>query len=524
MTAKTIENKINKEWKDICRDRNIPKRCERSFVATNTRLAAFHHLIKTHKPGPLLKIRPIIANKGGPTEKIAWLLSKTLSPLLKDVSSHILVPSSDSLMEAISDITTETLSRHRHQCSLDVVALYTSVPVAEALDAVRTKLSQNVSAVPHPLQIEDLIRLLSVSFRLTYFHHDGKVYRQIAGLPMGNAVSGIIAILFMDSIERRALNLFARCPFFKRYIDDCYVLLEHAQDARGLQQLLNSQHPAIKFELEECKQAEDSTSTTLSLLDLTVTINSTGEASFDFYTKSAKSDIFIHKDSSVPWNQKRAAIRNEAKHIEARSGDNKERNLANFEGKLRQNGYSSGDIERARSSGRPTSRTRPNGKMFYLDLPYLVVGTERKVRRAFAREGINIRTYRKATTVLDVVRPKQPEARHCPWETCTMKEAGKCFIKNCVYQITCTPCGRRYVGSTTRPVHERIREHTSTGRGSTIHGHLLACGGGTAKVRVRITAREKDEVNTRLREVIMIKKLQPELNTQEESDLIDLVF
>jgi len=522
MTAKTIENKLNKEWKDICRDRNVPKRCERSFVATSTSLASFHYLIKTHKAGPLLKIRPIVANKGSPTEKIAWLLSRTLSPLLKDVSSH--VPSSDSLMEAISNVTPETLSRHRHQCSLDVVALYTSVPVVEALEAVRAKLSVNANLVPHPLQIEDLIRLLSASFKLTYFHHEGKIYRQIAGLPMGSAVSGIVAILFMDSIERRALNLFARCPFFKRYVDDCYVLLESAQDAQEIQQLFNSQHPAIKFELEECTQAEDATSTTLSLLDLTVTINSTGEASYDFYTKSAKSDIFIHKDSSLPWNQKTAAIRNEAKRIEARSGNNRARNLATFERKLQHNGYSCEDIQRARPSRNSTTRTRPSGRIFYLDLPYLGEGTEHKVRSAFAREGITIRTYRKSTTVLDVVRPRQTGARRCPWETCTTKEAGKCFIKNCVYELTCTPCGRRYVGSTTRPVHERIREHTTTGRGSTIHSHLLACGGGTAKTRVRIVAREKDEVNTRLREVIVIKKLQPELNTQEESDLIDLVF
>ena len=45
-----------------------------------------------------------------------------------------------------------------------------------------------------------------------------------------------------------------------------------------------------------------------------------------------------------------------------------------------------------------------------------------------------------------------------------------------------------------------------------------------AQVRVTILAKEKDEVNTRLREVIMIKRLQPELNTRTESDLVDHVF
>ena len=93
-----------------------------------------------------------------------------------------------------------------------------------------------------------------------------------------------------------------------------------------------------------------------------------------------------------------------------------------------------------------------------------------------------------------------------------------------VYEITCSPCGGRYIGSTTRPLHERIKEHTATGRGSAIHGHLLGCGEGTAQVQVRVLTREKDEVNTRLGEAIAIKRLRPELNTRADSDLVDLVF
>ena len=160
----------------------------------------------------------------------------------------------------------------------------------------------------------------------------------------------------------------------------------------------------------------------------------------------------------------------------------------------------------------------------YIDLPYLGEGAEHRVRRAFAREGIIIQPYRRSTTILDVVRPRQPEVRRCAWDNCPSRATRKCFVRNCVYQLICTPCGRRYVGSTTRAVHERIREHTTSGRGSTVHSHLMACGGGAPKVNVRIIAREKDEVNTRLREAIVIKKTQPELNVREDGDLVDLIF
>ena len=75
ITAKTIEGRINKEWRAISRTRGVPLHCEKSFISNNTRLATFHHLVKTHKPGPRLKIRPIVASRGGPTERILWLLS-----------------------------------------------------------------------------------------------------------------------------------------------------------------------------------------------------------------------------------------------------------------------------------------------------------------------------------------------------------------------------------------------------------------------------------------------------------------
>lgn len=266
--------------------------------------------------------------------------------------------------------------------------------------------------------------------------------------------------------------------------------------------------------------------TSLSLLDLNIRISNRGKATFNFYTKEAKSSVFMHKESALPWRQKEAAIHNEQKRIERRSdGEDRETNRAAFETKLRENGYSESDLQRLKRTnrGRRPSRARQD-RVHYIDLPYFGDKAERRIRKAFKQENINIRIYRRSNTLLDVVRPKQPETRRCTWATCSTREKALCFRKNCVYKITCTPCGRHYIGSTTRPLHERIREHTTQGRGSTIHEHLIDCGGGAAQVEVRILAQEKDEVNTRLREAIIIKKQQPELNRREESDLIDIIF
>ena len=231
----------------------------------------------------------------------------------------------------------------------------------------------------------------------------------------------------------------------------------------------------------------------------------------------------MHRDSALPWSQKTATIKNERKRIEVRSSDHNRNKMhqAAFTNKLLDNGYSKGDIQRIDQAGRRRRGVpRPEGKTFYIDLPFLGEGAERKIRRAFTREGINIRIFRRSTTILDIVRPKSREIRRCPWTTCPTRAADVCFVKNCVYQVTCSPCGRRYVGSTTRSLHDRIKEHTTRGRGSTIYEHLSTCGGGVARVSVKILAREKDEIHVRLREAIIIRRLSPELNCQEESDLI----
>ena len=104
------------------------------------------------------------------------------------------------------------------------------------------------------------------------------------GLPMGSSLSAILAILFMDNIEKRALQHLGSIKIFKRYVDDCFILTDRKETALNFQTILNAQHPNIKFEIE--LRNEDSR---LSLLDFTISIND--EVSFDFYKKKLESTI-----------------------------------------------------------------------------------------------------------------------------------------------------------------------------------------------------------------------------------------
>ena len=127
MTAKTIENKVNLVWKNICARNKFPSFVVKNFVASNTDLPKFYHLIKTHKKGPDIKIRPIVSNINGPTQRISWLLSKALKPLLTSVPAHL--ENSYELIERIEDGDSNNNKTLPYPCSLDVVSLYTSIPI-----------------------------------------------------------------------------------------------------------------------------------------------------------------------------------------------------------------------------------------------------------------------------------------------------------------------------------------------------------------------------------------------------------
>ena len=70
---------------------------------------------------------------------------------------------------------------------------------------------------------------------------------------MGSPLSPIVADLYMESFEQRALKTF---PLPQKvwicYVDDTFVLWPHSDEALDrFQEHLNNQHPSIRFTQEE---------------------------------------------------------------------------------------------------------------------------------------------------------------------------------------------------------------------------------------------------------------------------------
>ena len=95
-----LQEKCNNLWKTICKRRNLDDFVTRAFMSSNTQLPVMYILLKTHKfdvcqisnatdINQICKVRPIVSCVSSPTEKLAWLCTYILTPLLRFIPCHL---------------------------------------------------------------------------------------------------------------------------------------------------------------------------------------------------------------------------------------------------------------------------------------------------------------------------------------------------------------------------------------------------------------------------------------------------
>ena len=71
----------------------------------------------------------------------------------------------------------------------------------------------------------NIIELLDFCLNNTYFTFQGVFYQQTKGAAMGSPVSPIVANIFMEAFESRALSTAIHQPkLWRRYVDDTCVI------------------------------------------------------------------------------------------------------------------------------------------------------------------------------------------------------------------------------------------------------------------------------------------------------------
>ena len=80
-----------------------------------------------------------------------------------------------------------------------------------------------------------------------------------------------------------------------------------------------------------------------------------------------------------------------------------------------------------------------------------------------------------------------------------------------IYGLICLKCHIFHIGSTTRPLHIRIKEHLNA-RTSSFHKHLIKCKNNDNNVSIKIEATVRNVGNLRIKKALLIAKLHSQIN------------
>ena len=120
----------------------------------------------------------------------------------------------------------------------------------------------------------------------TYFTFQNELYKQKQAAVMGSPISPIVANLYMEHYESRALDTaHTRPSMWYRYVDDAMTKI-HECAVSSFVDHLNSINPHIQFTSEEEKNAR------ILFLDTCLHVNEDGSTKITVYRKPTHTDQF----------------------------------------------------------------------------------------------------------------------------------------------------------------------------------------------------------------------------------------
>ena len=202
-----------------------------------------------------------------------------------------------------------TLQANECIASYDVSTLFTSAPIDPAINIRRRRLElEQELHLRTTMKAEQIISLLEFCLKTTYFQFQGRFFEQLQGAAMWSPISPIVANLFMEDFETKAINTAQYPPrIWKRYVDNTCVIIDSANKEIILEHI-NYIDPHIQFATEDAK-----TDGSIPFLDTIVMPQPDNSLLTSVYRKPTHTDLYLHWNSHYHLSAKFSMI-NTIKH------------------------------------------------------------------------------------------------------------------------------------------------------------------------------------------------------------------
>ena len=261
---------------------------------------------------------------------------------------------------------------------------------------------------------------------------------------MGNPVSTVMANLVMEHVEKRIFSTDNNIRFWKRFVDDVWVLLPKSKINETLE-LINSVEPSIKFTLE------NENNNSLPFLDVKVTRLDGGSFISEVYYKPTHTGRYLDFNSNHPLAHKRSVVRSLMDRAVLFSSKNDAKNVEinRIRSTLSLNNYPNYLLNNSNSRNRNMLNTPLNTYSKRVVLPY-VKGCSERLSRVLRKYdvGVSFKPINKLHSIFG--RQKDPVE---PDQVCGV-----------VYEIPCSDCDRTYIGQTGNSLRTRLQQHRAACR------------------------------------------------------------
>ena len=449
----------------------------------------FYGLPKIHKDG--IPLRPIVSSRGSISYEVAKELARILKPLVGSSPHHI-----KNTGDFIQQIQEVKLQPDEIITSYDVSALFTSVPIEDAIKIIQRKLELDQQLhLRTKMKVEHITSLLEFCLKTTYFQFQGNFYEQISGAAMGSPISPIVANLFMEEFEVRAIQTANNPPkMWKRFVDDTCVILKSANKEEFFHHI-NHIDQRIQFTSEESKPDGS-----IPFLDCLVTPQADGSIVTAVYRKPTHTDMYLHWDSYHHLAAKYSVIntlRHRAKTV-CTTKQLLEKEENHLFTALRRCKYPVWAWNRTNiQKKKKTNQGASNNNKSFIVVPYMK-GLAESCKNICRRYGVEV-YFKGGRTIRDIlVHPKDKDT--------ILKKSGV------IYKYSCgrVDCGEEYIGESGRTFGERYREHMRSP--SPIMDHHNTTGHEVSLENFTIVGREDNNIARNIREAIFIRVNDPSLN------------